>query len=122
MQNLRDSSIVVTAAVLSGVLTLGVMNSDLFGQGFETWIQVCVTHPPCPGVGCTNDNAPCTVCQNSLSQFVCEWFHLNSCTVIVPAPPLATNCGRRWTGFCLSSQCLYDPILDADGTCVRLWC
>lgn len=129
-ENLKNSCIVMIMAVLTSALAFGVLDRDLFGEappdpGVETWLFRCVWDSNCPTTNCNQpDNQACAVCALALTRKKCEFWNLSSCTAANSPPPEEgnPNCGQRWTGFCLSGVCEFNPVTDQDGTCKRSWC
>lgn len=130
-QNLKNSSIVAIMALASGVVTFGLLDRNLFGADDAddpvvavAWFSRCVTANPCTtAASCAGipDDVPCVVCELPLTRMECEFFHHTTCNKAT-APGKHSDCGIRWTGFCLSGVCFFDPLLDRDGRCARSWC
>lgn len=125
-ENLKNSCIVTIMAVLTSALTFGVLDRDLFGEDppdpeVEAWFQDCVARPPCVQ-GCPGgmDGVGCNYCEFALPRRHCVFAWLSTCNSNTP-PPGEQDCGRRWNGFCLGTECLHD-IVNEDGICARSWC
>lgn len=127
-ENLKNSCILTITAVLTSALAFGVLDRDLFADvdpdpGVQAWFSKCVWDTNCPVVNCNQpDNQECAVCAQALTRKKCEAWNWSTCNKNTPPPDDNPNCGDRWTGFCLTGQCFYDPVQDLDGTCKRSWC